>query len=243
MQGNVEVGGSPEGPPPARANGSGSTVRIFGVVLSALVFNWLSALWSPSTPLLMVLVVVSLALLAMSDSDRFKNIPALSWITSLKGHGLVELGLLATIIGFACGLITLIPLWPTASFSLDVPAEIPFFNGTGGVRVHTYEVGAVAAIVLMVAISAYRAPNLRKQAVFLGTAVYGLALALSYLRPYENEFFRTFVGCLMAAAAAATLFVALPRMFRTLKEFWAIDNTRGRGSRQQEDSTEQDSTV
>lgn len=240
MHSKLEEGGTSEAPPPARS--SGTALRLGGVVLSALSFNWLSELWSPSTPLLMLLVIVSLTLLTASDSGKLKHIPALNWITSFRGHGLVELGLLAIIIGFGTGLVTLIPLWPTASYSVAVPAEIPFFDGNS-VLAHNYEFGAIAAIVLMVAMSAFRAPNFQRQAIFLGSAVYGLALALSYLRPNENDFFKTLIGSFFAAAAAAAILVVLPRLFPTLRQFWGIDQSRGRRTRKQADSTDPDSLV
>jgi hypothetical protein len=195
-------------------------------VLSALSFNWLSALWSPTAPVVMLFVLASLGLLLISDSDKLKNLPALGWINSIKRHGLVKLCLVALTLGFAIGYVTLFPIWPTVSYPIEVPMEIPFLPSR--LSAHNYEVGALAGVVLMVTLAGYRAPDLRKQAVFLVSAVYGVAVAINYLRPAENDFLQTLVGSFLISAVAVAVLVTIPHMFLTLKEFWAIDSSHRR---------------
>lgn len=215
----------PDQPPSPPTRARSAAIKWGGFVLSAVTLNWLSALWAPTGPVVIVLALVSIGLLEMSDSDRFEHSPSFAWINSLKQDRLVELSLAALVVGSIVAAISLIPIWPTESFSVPVPEPIEDV-GLGGSTANNYELGAIAAIVLMVTWAGYKAPSLRSQGVFLVSAIYGMALGFTYLRPHENSFIPTFTGSLAVASLATVLMVALPRMFDVLKSFWGLKQVR-----------------
>lgn len=198
-----------------------TTIRVVGVGLSAVAFNWLSGLWAPAAPIVIILAVVSLGLISISDSARFENSPSLSWISSLKKGGLLELGLAALVLGAVIAALWLLPIYPTERFILHIPE--PFVGlglEFGGAR--NYEFGAIGTIVALTALAAYRAPSLRRQATFLAAASFGTAVAFTYLRQDENSFLITFVGTLVVASLASVIVATLPQMFQVLLSFWGI---------------------
>lgn len=215
----------PHQTPPQATVSRSTAIKLGGLVLSALTFNWLSELWAPAAPVVIVLALVSLGLLSMSDSDRFERSPSFAWISSLKHDRLVELSLAALVLGSIIAAISLIPIWPTEHFAVPLPEPLEDLGLSGGMA-NNYELGAIASIVLMVTLAAYKAPSLRRQGAFLVSAIYGMALGFTYLRPHENVFILTFTGSLAAASLATVLIVALPRMFDVLKSFWGLKNTR-----------------
>ncbi|GAA1764144.1 hypothetical protein GCM10009712_10830 [Pseudarthrobacter sulfonivorans] len=221
----------PAGPtPPISSLG----IKVGGVVISALAFNWLSDLWSPTAPVVILLAVVSLGLLALSDLSKFENSPILKRIGALKRDGYIELTLAALVLGFVIALIMLIPLFPTTRHMIVLPGDLG--DGFGNWSVFwNYEVGALATVVLMVAVAAYRAPSVSRQTVFLTSAVYGTTVAFTYFRP-ENDFIATLFGSLLVAGIATILLVALPTMFHVLKSFWALD-AHGRNKNRKEKVT------
>lgn len=204
--------------------GNALVLKILGVAVIPVTFNWLSALWSPTAPVVIVLAVVTLGLLALSDSSRFENSPLLQKISAIKRDGHVELFLAALVVGFVIASVSLIPLFPTVHLPIFLPGDVKDDLGIARTySAYSYEVGAVATIVLMVTVAAYRATSLGKQLTFLASAIFGTTIAVSYLRPDENSFMPTLVGNFLAAGLATILLAAMPRMYIVLKSFWAID--------------------
>lgn len=185
-----------------------------------VLINWLSDIWAPATPAVIVLALISLPLLAMSDGSRTERSGALAWIARLKRDGLVELCLAALVLGFAIASISIIPIWPTVELEAPSPGQTLGFGGN--MTTTNYEVGAVTVIVLMVTVASYRAPSLLRQTAFLVCALYGVAIAYTYLRPDENTLLPTFAGGFLIAATLTALLSALPRMFLVVKSFWGF---------------------
>lgn len=186
-----------------------------------MIINWLSGIWAPAAPVVIVLALISLPLLALSDGSRFEHSPSLAWITSLKRDGLIELCLAALVLGFAIASISIIPVWPAVAIKAPVQGELWGFYGNS-MTTSNYEVGTVAIIVLMVTVAAYRVPSFRRQTAFLVCALYGVAIAYTYFRPEENAFLPTFTGNFLVAATLTALLTALPRMFVVVKSFWGF---------------------
>lgn len=195
-------------------------VRLGALVVSTLAFNWLSNLWAPAAPIVVLLVILSLGVLAWANSDSVDRKFQSKWLQDLKGGGVVELVLAAFIFGVVAASVSLLPIWPSATIHLVSP-----MGGRSLLHVHNYELGATFFIILMVTISAYRAPNLRRQTAFLAGAAYGLAVTYSYLRFDENSFGYTLLGSLVSMAIVTVLLVALPRMLRVLLAFFGISHT------------------
>lgn len=199
-----------------RANG----LRVVAAVFSAVAFNWLSELWAPTAPVVVILALVSLGLLTMSDTSRLEASSNFSWIASIKRDGLVELALAALVAGALIGGISLIPIWPSVYYDLssssgDLNLPLNFSN---------YELGGSLAIILIATIAAYRAPSFRRQFVFLIGSIFGMALSFTYIRGQENSFIATFFGTLAVASVATIVLVAAPNMFKVFKSFIGIGN-------------------
>lgn len=205
---------------PSTAPRSGAW-SLAGLVVGGVIINWLSGIWAPAAPVVIVLALISLPLLALSDGSRFEHSPVLAWTMRLKRDGFVELCLAALVLGFAIACISIVPIWPTAAIESPFPGTLMGLNG-GAMKTTNYEVGAVSVIVLMVTAAAYRAPSLLRQTAFLVCALYGVAIAYSYFRPHENAFLPTFAGGFLIAATLTALLTALPRMFIVLRSFWGF---------------------
>ncbi|RAM37710.1 hypothetical protein [Arthrobacter globiformis] len=191
-----------------------------GVVVCGVIINWLSGIWAPAAPVVILLALASLPLFAMSEGSRLEHSPGLAWIASVKRDGLLELCLAALVLGFVIASISIIPVWPTVHLEAPSPAE-PFGFG-GDLTTTNYEVGAVTAIVLMVTVAAYRARSPLRQTAFLVCALYGVAVSYTYFRPKENSFLPTFGGGLLIAATLTVILTAMPRMYAVVKSFWGF---------------------
>lgn len=193
-------------------------VPIAATVVTALAFNWLSDLWAPTAPVVLLFAVVGLALLSYGDLSKISRMHGLGWLQNAKEEKLVELILAALLVGALFGGISIIPLFPTTIIN-SWPGGANFRYGSD---FHNYEVGAVSGVIIMVVISYYRKPNLRLQVAFWISAVFGIAMAYDLFRPGENDFSTTFFGWVVAGGIAALFLTMVPRMFAVLMSFLGI---------------------
>lgn len=194
-----------------------TAVKVGAVAVSGLAVNWLSTMFTPTAPIVLIASLAALVLLILTQRN---GAGSQQGGFSEEDLGRMKLGLVALLIGALVAAIWLLPLGDTRK--LDAPMLVRMVAhafGQSPPYFHNYELGAACTVAALAAVHLLRGGHLANAILFAGSAAFGMTLMFVSAHP-ENELLSTFLGWLLFVASTLTVVAILPALFTTLRTFF-----------------------